>query len=165
MKLSERFSNAVGSFDFLPYIKREQNGRMRTRFLALQSLLDGKTVFDICDNLKIARNRVRTWANKFIEFGIDGLKELPGRGRKSKLSAQQKIAVADFIEERSRCSKGGRLFGEDVRRFIMDNFGHQYNSRYIYEIIHELNFSWVTSRSISPKCDKAAQEEFKKNLA
>jgi transposase len=165
MKLSKIFSSKIAGFDFLPHIKNEKNGRMRTRLLALQNLKEGKKVADICSHLKIARDRVRTWANRFLEGGIEGLFELAGRGRKPKISPQQKIAIAEFIEERSRSREGGRVFGEDVVKYIADSFGQKYSLSSAYLIMHELGFSWITSRSIHPKCDKNAQEEFKKNLA
>lgn len=164
MYLSKSFPIAVGSFDFLPLIKTERNGRMRTRLLALQNLKEGKKVADICANLKIARDRVRAWSKRFLDRGIKGLHELPGRGRKSRISPQQKIAVAEFIEERAHSKEGGRVFGEDVMRFIEDSFGHKYSLTTTYNIMHELGFGWITSRSIHPKCDKAAQEDFKKNF-
>jgi transposase len=114
---------------------------------------------------RLPRDRVRTWANRFLEGGIEGLFELAGRGRKPKISPQQKIAIAEFIEERSRSREGGRVFGEDVVKYIADSFGQKYSLSSAYLIMHELGFSWITSRSIHPKCDKNAQEEFKKNLA
>ena len=75
MSLSKSFSGKIGNFDFLPYIKIEKNGRMRTRLLALQSLKEGKKVADICSHLKIARDRVRTWSKRFLEKGIERLME------------------------------------------------------------------------------------------
>jgi transposase len=165
MSLSKSFSSKVEGFDFLPHIKSEKNGRMRTRLLALQNLKEGKKVADICSHLKIARDRVRIWAKRFLDSGIDGLVELAGRGRRSKISAQQKIAVSEFIEERSRSSKGGRVFGQDVVQYIADSFGQKYSLSSAYKIMHELGFGWITSRSIHPRCDKIAQDEFKKNLA
>lgn len=165
MSLSKSFSNKVEGFDFLPHIKVEKNGRMRTRLLALQNLKEGKKVADICSHLKIARDRVRTWARRFLENGIDGLLESAGRGRKPKISAQQKIAVAEFIEQRSHSREGGRVFGQDVVQYIADVFGQKYSLSAAYMIMHELGFGWITSRSIHPRCDKTAQDGFKKNLA
>src|SRR5215207_8004533 len=122
MHLSKSFPSKVESFNFLPLIKNKRNGRMRTRLLALQNLKEGKKVSDICAHLKIARDRVRTWSKRFLEQGIDGLLELPGRGRKSKISPPQKIAVAEFIEERSHSSEGG-----SAERQLLFNSDDNYN--------------------------------------
>lgn len=165
MTLSKSFSSSSKDFDFLPLIKIEKNGRMRTRFLALQNLKEGRTVTDICSHLKIARERIYVWVNRFLEHGIEGLKELSGRGRKSWISDEQKAEVAKFIEERSKSNNGGRLFGDDVASFIFDKFNIKYSSSSVYNLIHELGFNWITSRSIHSKTDLPSQEMFKKNLA
>jgi transposase len=157
MRLTKKFPSQVESFDFLSCIKNESDGRMRTRLLALQSLKEGKKIKDICSYLKIYRDRIRTWADRFLKHGIEGLKDLPGRGTKSKISIEQKKEVAKFIEERSKSNKGGRVFGEDVVKFIKDNFNQEYCLSGAYNIMHELNFVWITSRSIHPKCNKESQ--------
>jgi transposase len=165
MKLSNCFDKLSGSFDFLPHIKTEKNGRMRTRLTALQNLKEGRSVQDISQTLKIARSRIPVWAKRFLESGIDGLREQPGRGCKPKITAEQKKILANYVEERSSSNKGGRIFGQDIVTFISDNFGYKYTTSSAYNIMHELKFSWITSRSVHPKCDKDAQAEFKKNLA
>jgi transposase len=164
MSFVKDFPRLVGSFDFVSNIKKESNGRMRTRLLALQNLKEGKKVVDICSHLKIARDRVRAWAKRFVSDGVDGLRELPGRGRKSKLLEHQKIAVAEFIEEKAKSNTGGRIFGKDIVSFISTTFGKKYSETSAYNLMHELGFGWITSRSIHPRCDKTAQEDFKKNL-
>lgn len=162
--LKKQLQVEAASFDFLSLIRKETNGRMRTRLTALQNLKEGKSMVQTASHLKVARDRIRQWVRRFLANGVEGLKELPGRGRKPKISAEQKLEVAQFIEKRSRSSKGGRLFGEDVVNFIRERFNQTYTLSSAYSIMHELKFSWITSRSIHPKCNRLAQEDFKKNL-
>jgi transposase len=70
--------------------------------------------------------------------------------------------VSAFIAENSRSSKGGRLIAMDIQRYIEHNFDVQYQPSNIYRLLHELGFSWITSRSKHPKQSQAAQDEFKK---
>jgi len=70
--------------------------------------------------------------------------------------------VAAFIAENSRSSKGGRLIATDIQRYIEDNFSVQYQQSNIYRLLHELGFSWITSRSKHPKQSEEVQEDFKK---
>ncbi len=165
MRVSSDILNKVKSFDFLRHIKLEKNGRMRTRLLALQHLKEGKKIAEICSILKIARDRVRFWGKRFLDGGLDGLKEQPGRGRKSSISDEQKIEVEKYLDERAKSNIGGRLFGEDLVRFIYDRFQIKYSLSSTYNLIKELGFGWITSRSIHPKADLPSQEMFKKNLA
>lgn len=164
MLLSKNFGKLTETFDFLPLIKTEKNGRMKTKLIALQNLKEGEKIVTIASLLKISRQIVYTWAERFLANGMDGLRERPGRGCKSKISAAQKQILADHIKERSSSNEGGRIFGQDVVTFIFDKFGYKYSTSSAYNIMHELKFSWITSRSIHPKCDQEAQEEFKKNL-
>ena len=164
MRLSKTFPVQAEHFDFLPYIKREKNGRMRTRLLALQNLKEGKKMTELCEHLKVSRQRVRHWVNRFLELGISGLREMPGRGRKPRLCFEEKVMVSNFIEERSYSNEGGRLFGEDIVRFIKHNFGKEYSLSSAYRTMYELGFSWITSRSVHPQHDATAQKEFKKNF-
>ena len=164
MQLSKNFPELAKSFDFLPFIKTEKDGRMRTRLLALQNLKEGRKMVDICAHLKISRHRIRHWVQRFLDSGIDGMRDLHGRGRKPTLSFEEKVLVSNFIEERSYSDEGGRLFGEDVIRFVNNKFGKKYSLSSAYRTMHEIGFSWITSRSVHPNSDKGLQEEFKKNF-
>lgn len=45
---------------------------------------------------------------------------------------------------------------------ILDRFHHQFEHSYVYQLLKQLAFSWITSRSRHPKQSQAAQDEFKK---
>jgi transposase len=68
------------------------------------------------------------------------------------------------LTDRSKSAEGGRVFGEDVVRFIFENFGQRYTTSSVYNIMHELGLNWITSRSVHPKSDKQLQVNFKKNF-
>ncbi|MFT4746034.1 MAG: hypothetical protein ACI8XG_000102 [Congregibacter sp.] len=50
----------------------------------------------------------------------------------------------------------------NIQRYIEHNFDVQYQPSNIYRLLHDLGFSWITSRSKHPKQSQAAQDEFKK---
>lgn len=164
MWLSKLFPKSVGDFNFSPFIKTESNPRVRTRLLALHNLKEGKKVAEICEYLQVSRGRVREWAQNFLAHGIEGVRDRPGRGRKPMLSFEEKISVSKLIEERSYSDEGGRLFAEDVNKFVFHNFGKKMSRSLTYNLMHELGFSWITSRSVHPKSKNEDQDEFKKNF-
>jgi transposase len=49
-----------------------------------------------------------------------------------------------------------------VGNYIQDEFSVEYKLKNIYRLLHQLKFSWITSRSWHPKQSKAVQETFKK---
>ena len=93
--------------------------------------------------------------------GIDGLKDKPNPGRPSRLTPQQLEMVASFVKERSVASHGGRLQAKEVGEFIQAQFGVEYEGRNVYKLLHQLGFSWITSRSKHPKQNEEAQRLFK----
>ncbi|MEZ8472043.1 winged helix-turn-helix domain-containing protein [Vibrio splendidus] len=58
--------------------------------------------------------------------------------------------------------EGGRLQGSDITQFILDEFDIYYQPSGAYRLLHELNLSWITTRSKHPKQSEEAQESFKK---
>lgn len=51
---------------------------------------------------------------------------------------------------------------KDVGLFIQSEFGVTFKQANIYRLLHQLGFSWITTRSRHPKQSQAIQEAFKK---
>jgi transposase len=150
------------NIDFTALAKRETNARKKLRLLALAHFKDGVNKAAIARMLKVSRGSVNKWVALFLQNGLAGLETKPSPGRPPKLTAVECDKVAAFIAENSRSSKGGRLIATDIQRYIEDNFGVQYQQSNIYRLLHELGFSWITSRSKHPKQSEEVQEDFKK---
>ena len=61
----------------------------RARIVLL--LADGATITDVAATVGISRRFVYKWAKRFLQYGVDGLTDKPGRGHRP-LSHQQGIA-------------------------------------------------------------------------
>ena len=59
---------------------------------------------------------------------------------------------------------GGRLKGSLLVDYINQEFDVLYSLDNVYRLLHQLDFSWITSRSKHPKQDLDVQKAFKKNL-
>lgn len=149
--------------DFHKLANAETNARMQLRLKALAHFQDGKSKTDIAQFLKVSRTSVTTWINDYLKYGLDGLIEHPRSGRPSQLSKVQLQQLTDYIGEHAKRTTGGRLNGVKVQAYIATHFGTEYKLSNIYRLMHELGFSWITSRSKHPKQSEEAQEEFKKN--
>ena len=57
----------------------------------------GLSKLEISRRLQLHRSRVIDWIERFREKGIDGLEELPGRGRPEEYSAAQKQRIVDMV--------------------------------------------------------------------
>ena len=95
-------------------------------------------------------------------MGIDALAIKISPGRPPKLSIQEKALLKDFVINNGAKAEGGRLVGEDILRYIEDNFNVTYGLRNVYRLMAELNLSWITSRSKHPNQSEETQETYKK---
>jgi transposase len=59
---------------------------LRAKIVLLKS--QNKTQEQIQDELNISRRTIMKWVNRFIEQGIEGLDDAPGRGRKPWISEE-----------------------------------------------------------------------------
>jgi len=156
--------HSIKNTDFNSLIRKEKNARMRIRLTALAHIQNGVNKTQTAKFLKVSRGAVNKWAQQFINDGIDGLKEKFRSGRPSALSEAQLLQLKEHVIANSIKSTGGRLKGSLIVDYINQEFNVLYSVDNVYRLLHQLGFSWITSRSKHPKQNLIAQDDFKKNL-
>ncbi len=58
----------------------------------------------------------------------------------------------------------GRITGPEINMMIKDNFGVEYKSSGLYDLLERIGLSWVSSRSKHPKSDEKKQQAFKQTF-
>jgi len=150
------------SIDFKSLIAKETNGRMRVRLMALSHIKNGANNTQTARHLQVSRRMVNDWLRKFHERGLDGLKEKPRSGRPCSLDQQQLLQLSEYIRKNSIKENGGRLKAQTLVSYILQEFKVEYSIFNVYRLLHQLGFSWITSRSRHPKQSDKIQEDFKK---
>lgn len=148
--------------DFPKLIASTSNARLRIRLLAISHFIEGHSRTQIAKYLKVSRVSVNKWVKTYLEHGVDGLKDKPRSGRPSRLTIEQLNKVKAYVSDNAVKSEGGRLQGKDIQEYIETTFNVTYQKTNIYHLLHELNLSWITTRSMHPKRSEEAQETFKK---
>lgn len=148
--------------DFKSLIAKETNGRMRVRLMALSHIKEGANNSQTARNLQISRRIVNDWVNNFYAQGLEGLKEKPRSGRPSRLSEAQLAQLSEYIRNNSIKESGGRLNAQVLVNYIAQEFKLNYGISNVYRLLHQLGFSWITSRSRHPKQSEEVQDNFKK---
>ena len=148
--------------DFKPLIAKETNSRMRVRLMALSHIKDGANKTQTARNLHVSRRIVNEWVKRFYAQGLEGLQEEPRSGRPCKLTNKQLTELSEYIRNNSIKENGGRLKAQTIATYISKEFKVQYSVFNIYRLLHQLGFSWITSRSRHPKQSEEVQEDFKK---
>ena len=146
--------------------KKEKVGRVRFRMQGIVMALQGMTGRAIGEALSVNQRTVRDWASRYNRGGVEALQEQPGRGRKTKLKAE------DVMRFRARIDAGAQpedgvctLRGLDIQRILEQEFGVVYSLAGVYLLLHNLGYSSLMPRPQHAKSDPAVQEAFKKKFA
>ncbi len=115
----------------------------------------------------ISFKQITNWVHRFEAEGLDGLRDKPGRGRKSRLSSQQQASLVNLLTEKSPGDYGYNTdtwTGPLLIDWIEAYFNITFKKAQIYNIIKGLGFSYQKSRGFYPEADPIKQEEFKEGL-
>jgi transposase len=144
-------------------IRSETRGKRARRLSAVRLALMGQTAPAIAPQVLLSERQVRTWVARYNAHGLDGLGDLPGRGRKGPLSAAQQRRLKKRLEDGPTAADGVCAFrGEDVRRILEQEFGILRSLDSAYDLMHKLGFEPLRPRPRHPGADAGAQEAFKK---
>jgi transposase len=150
--------------NFFQLAKRESHPRVRIRLLALGHLQEGKAKTEVIDMFKISFPTLREWLMRFIEKGIEGLREKQGKGRKRKLPIELEEEFREQVEDLQKKREGGRVRGQDIQVLLKEKFCVDHALPSVYHVLERCGLSWISARSKHPKSDPLVQEDFKKNL-
>ena len=143
----------------LPYTN---NASLKLRYMTVEFFNDGKSRTEIAKILSVSRRLINEWITKYLRGGVDALALKKSTGRPPQLSPEEKEQLKLYVISHSVKAEGGRLIGSDIQQYIENTFGVSYKLRNVYRLMHELNLSWITSRSKHPQQSIEAQEDFKK---
>jgi len=111
--------------------------------------------------------QITNWVHQFEQEGIEGLRDKPGRGRKSQLSDQQYERLRQVLNNETPENHGfntATWTGPLLIEYIKNEFGISYKKAQIYNIIKSLGFTYQKSKGTYPENDQLAQERFSESL-
>jgi transposase len=88
--------------------------------------------------------------------------DAPRCGAPKKITGDAEKWLSDKIQALSEAKEGGYITGYELQDQLNKKYGVTCSLKTIYNKLHQLNFSWITSRSIHPKTSIQAQDEYKK---
>ena len=91
----------ISSDELRRYARRESNGRVSTRLIALANALDGMDRARAARLAGMDRQTLRDWVHRYNAEGIAGLRDRPKPGRTPKLSEGQMASLKAMVWSRS----------------------------------------------------------------
>lgn len=150
------------TYDFLSMINAEANGRKSIRLLAMYHLQLGKSLADVAKIVGVHWKTVQVWISKFRKLGLLSIDDAPRCGAPKKITGDAEKWLSDKIQTLSEAKEGGYITGHELHNLLHEKYGINCSLKTIYNKLHQLNFSWITSRSIHPKTSIEEQDEYKK---
>lgn len=111
--------------------------------------------------------QITNWVHRFEQKGLDGLRDKPGRGRKSRLSADQQNRLSTLVMNESPTDYGFNTdmwTGPILIQWIKAHFDIVFKKAQIYNILRNSGFSYQKARGFYPEADTKKQEAFKETL-
>ena len=145
--------------------RRESNGRVASRLLALANALDGMDRGRAARLAGMDRQTLRDWVIRFNAEGVEGLRDRPKSGRRRWLDEGQQATPKALVLRGPDPARDGvsSWRAKDLCRIVEDRFGVAYSENGMLRLLHDLDLSWHKARPIHPAADPKAQERCKKN--
>jgi len=122
----QRVSISEPEFDLLKQAERKvKSVKVLKRIQAFKLIYLGWKYSAIAEFLSVTNNTLTNWINLYLVGGVDSLLTLHYRGGQAKLSDEQ------LSELRNEAAKGSFTIAKDVRRYIKQNFGIEYNVSHV----------------------------------
>ena len=155
-----QYLRKLQSYDLKKLLKNTKDKQLRLYLIAIKHVQEGKTMCEVGKLFNVHYNSVRSWVERFVNEGMEGLKRRKGQGRRRKLSETEafKESVLEMQKERS----GGSVRGLDILKMMEEKFGVTCCLNSVYVYLQRANLVWITGRSKHPKMNQESQDAFKK---
>ena len=144
--------------------RRERDGRVGARLLALANALDGMSRDEAARAAGMDRQTLRDWVHRYNAEGVAGLRDRPRPGRPCALDEGRQAALKALILRGPKLERDGCVAwrARDLRELVERRFGVRYSESGVRRLLRGLDLSWQKARPVHPEADPKAQERFKK---
>ena len=145
--------------------RRERDGRVSGRLLALANALDGMSREAAARAAGMDRQTLRDWVHRYNAEGLDGLRDRPRPGRPCALDEGRQAALKALILKGPKLERDGCVAWRirDLCRLVEDRFGVRYGETGMLRLVKSLDLSRQKARPVHPEADPKAQERFKES--
>ncbi len=146
--------------------------RISLRLLALTKLQEGKSVSAIAEFFGVHRTMIPAWVKRVNAKGLDGLADRSGRGRRHRLTDEQRAALRKVLAHPPTDAKltGTLWTGKLLKQYIEREYSVTYGAGLtaMYRLLRQLGFTLQRPakryRGANPDKQAEFQAVVKKNL-
>ena len=144
--------------------RRERDGRVSARLLALANALDGMSRDAAARVAGMDRQTLRDWVHRYNAEGVAGLRDRPRSGRPCALDEGRQAALKALVLKGPKLGRDGCVAWRvrDLCALAERRFGVRYGESGMLRLVKRLDLSRQKARPVHPEADRGAQERFKK---
>jgi transposase len=144
--------------------RRERDGRVSARLLALANALDGLPREEAARLAGMTGQTLGDWVHRYNAEGVEGLRDRPRPGRPCALGEGQQAALKALVLRGPSLARDGCVAwrARDLCALVERRFGVRYRESGMLRLLRGLDLSWQKARPVHPEADPKAQERFKK---
>ena len=146
------------------FARRERDGRVSARLLALANALDGLPREVAAKLAGMTGQTLGDWVHRYNAEGVEGLRDRPRRGRPCALDEGRQAALKALVLRGPNLGRDGCVAwrARDLCTLVEERFGVHYGESGMLRLLKGLDLSWQKTRPVHPAADSKAQERFKK---
>ena len=150
--------------DLRKLARKEDDGKVASRLLAIASALDGLTRNQAAKQSGMDRQILADWVHRYNDGGVEGLRDKPKGHPKRLLTPEQEAAIKARVLAGPDSETDGlvRWRCVDIQAFIAETYKIQLHKRTVAKLLTRMGLSHISVRPKHPKSDSEAQDTFKK---
>jgi transposase len=157
----------LSASDLRNLARKEGNGKVVARILAIASALDGLTREQAAKQAGMDRQILADWVHRYNAGGVEGLRDKPKGHPKRLLTSGQEAEIKARVLAGPDPETDGlvRWRCVDIQAFIADTYKITMHKRTVAKLLTRMGLSHISVRPKHPKSDSEAQETFRALLA
>ena len=144
--------------------RRERDGRVSARLLALANALDGLPREEAARLAGMTGQTLGDWVHRYNAEGVEGLRDRPRPGRPCALDEGRQAALKALVLKGPKLERDGCVAwrARDLCALVERRFGIRYGESGMLRLLKGLDLSWQKARPVHPEADPRARERFNK---
>jgi transposase len=147
--------------------RKDERYTMGMRLYAVYQVSLGKSSRSLEQLYNTSFKQITNWVHQFEKEGLEGLKDKEGRGRKSRLTEDQREKLRSVLVNETPMNYGYNTetwTGPLVGQYLKNEFGIAYRKAQVYNILKSIGLTYQKGRGTYPESDEVAREMFKEAL-
>ena len=147
------------------YFAVNEDARFVRRLDVIALICDGHALSYVAGLFGINSTTVQRWIHRLNELGFQGLRDKPGRGRRSQLNDDDRLRLKSNLEKSPKDLgyDQARWDGKLLSHHLKVQYGVQLKVRQCQNLFKQLGFSLQRPRKMPVGADPEKQDAFKKN--